>query len=175
MASGGHPRPVRPRRTGRIALWRDREPVRTLNIMGDTRIFATGPDNSDEGFQAYQQGATAPHPPLPPHCPFCDLPQDRFPTLYEGRWVLLEPRVVVPSHTVPPRQRWIITTDGLAVNTWDAEPTPGGVCRVAHRMACPYLEPDDPWPWRTMLREENGRRWQRLFDLPPVRDLPDAG
>ncbi|MFE7712778.1 DUF6083 domain-containing protein [Streptomyces sp. NPDC057486] len=75
---------------------------------------------------------------------------------------------------MPPRRRWLINADGEAWNTWDAEPTRGATCRVAHRMVCPCLAPEDPWPWGTALREENGRRAQRLFNLPDLRELPDA-
>ncbi|MFD0629835.1 DUF6083 domain-containing protein [Streptomyces sanglieri] len=107
--------------------------------------------------------------------PHCGLPQDRYRTLYDGHWVLLEPRIVVPAHTIPPRRRWIITTDGTAMNLWDAEPLPGTRCRIAHRMVCPYLPRDDLWPWTTALRQENERRAQRLFNLPDGWALPDAG
>ncbi|WP_406163215.1 MULTISPECIES: DUF6083 domain-containing protein [unclassified Streptomyces] len=62
--------------------------------------------------------------------------------------------MVVPTHTIPPRRRWIITTDGTAMNLWDAEPLPGTRCRIAHRMVCPYLPRDDLWPWTTALRQE---------------------
>ncbi|MGW2180631.1 DUF6083 domain-containing protein [Streptomyces sp. NPDC001732] len=123
-------------------------------------------------FQALLEGATAPRPPAPPDCPFCDLRQDRCPTLYAGHWVLLEPRVVVPAHTVPPRRRWIVTMDGVAMNLWDAEPLPGARCRIAHRTVCPRLRPEDPWPWTAALRQENDRRTQRLFDLPHDWGLP---
>lgn len=53
----------------------------------------------------------------------CGLPQDRYPTLFDGHWVLLEPRIVVPAHTVPPRRRWVLTADRVAMNLWDAEPS----------------------------------------------------
>ncbi|MFD5064941.1 hypothetical protein [Streptomyces sp. NPDC058394] len=42
-------------------------------------------------------------------------------------------------------------------------------------MACPYLEPEDSWPRTTMLRQENERRAQRLFNLPDGWALPDTG
>ncbi|MFE7616855.1 DUF6083 domain-containing protein [Streptomyces sp. NPDC057496] len=152
--------------------------------MGDTEN-TSGPDNTDDMFRALLEGAIAPRPPDPPDCPFCDLRQDRCPTLYAGHWILLEPRVLVPAHTVPPRRRWIITMDGAAMNLWDAEPLPGTWCRIAHHTVCPRLRPEDPWPWTAALRQENDRRTQRLFDLPDDRgplngwdhrddwDLPD--
>ncbi|MFE7393230.1 DUF6083 domain-containing protein [Streptomyces sp. NPDC057582] len=143
--------------------------------MGDTENIAERPDRPDNALQAALEGATAPPPPAPPDCPHCGLPQGRYPTLYEGHWVLLEPWIVVPAHTVPPRRRWIITRDGTAMNLWDAEPVPGAQCRIAHRMVCPYLEPEDLWPWTVMLRQENERRAQRLFNLPDDWDLPDTG
>ncbi|MET9515813.1 DUF6083 domain-containing protein [Streptomyces sp. NPDC002994] len=155
--------------------------------MGDTGSAQPCPDSpdhqpgrrsSDSEVQAMLEGATAPGPPAPATCEHCELPQDRYPTLYPGRWVFLEPRSAVPAHHLPPRRRWIITTDGVAWNLWDAEPIPGTVCRVVHRLVCPHLEPEDPWPWGTALRLENGRRAQRLFNVPEfpdLRGLPDAG
>ncbi|MFV5994440.1 DUF6083 domain-containing protein [Streptomyces sp. NPDC056231] len=83
-------------------------------------------------------------------------------------------RARASSAPLSPRRRWLINADGEAWNTWDAEPTRGATCRVAHRMVCPYLAPEDPWPWGTGLREENGRRAQRLFNIPDLRELPDA-
>ncbi|WP_331757149.1 DUF6083 domain-containing protein (plasmid) [Streptomyces sp. NBC_01544] len=162
-------------RHDRFASYRSRQHVRTLKGMGDTENTAERPDRPDNALQAALEGATALPPPAPPDCPHCTLPQDRYPTLHEGHWVLLEPRIVVPAHTAPPRRRWIITPDGNAMNLWDAEPVPGAQCRIAHRMACPYLEPEDPYPWTTMLRQENERRAQRLFNLPGDWDLPDTG
>ncbi|MFE7357934.1 DUF6083 domain-containing protein [Streptomyces sp. NPDC057543] len=143
--------------------------------MGDTGNTTPGSDSTDNAFHALLEGATAPRPPASPDCPFCDLRQDRYATHYEGHWVLLEPRITVPAHTVPPRRRWIITSDGAAMNLWDAEPLPGTRCRIAHRTVCPYLQPEDPWPWITALRQENERRAQRLFNLPDDWDLPDTG
>ncbi|MCX4774880.1 DUF6083 domain-containing protein [Streptomyces sp. NBC_01260] len=143
--------------------------------MGDTENTEPGPGNSDDALQALREGVSAPPPPEPPNCPHCGLTQDRYPTLYDGHWVLLEPDVIAPAHHLPPRRRWVITVDGIAVNTWDAEPTPGAECRVAHRMLCPHLEPAPwTWPWGTAMRKENERRAGRLFNLPDLRDLPDA-
>ncbi|MFE9822968.1 DUF6083 domain-containing protein [Streptomyces sp. NPDC005791] len=131
-------------------------------------------DHVNAAFHALLEGATAPRPPAPPDCPFCDLPQDRYATSYRGHWILLEPRILVPAHTVPPRRRWVISSSGTALNLWDAEPLPGTVCRIPHRIACPRLEAEDHWPWVTALRGHNSRRSQRLFDLPD-EGLPDAG
>ncbi|MFH8758932.1 DUF6083 domain-containing protein [Streptomyces atroolivaceus] len=149
--------------------------------MGDTESASPCPDPSDDhsdrltgDFLALLEGATAPRPPAPPDCPFCDLPQDRYATGYAGHWILLEPRILVPAHTVPPRRRWIITSTGTALNLWDAEPLPGAACRIPHRIACPRLEPEDHWPWVTALRQHNRQRSQRLFDLPE-EGLPDTG
>ncbi|MBD0743541.1 hypothetical protein BG418_18380 [Streptomyces sp. CBMA152] len=126
------------------------------------------------------EGATAPPPPAPPNCRFCGLAQDRFATPHSGHWVLLEPGVTAPAHRVPPRRRWIIGSDGTAYNTWDAEPTPGAVCRIAHRLVCPEVPPDvpaeDPRPWATAMREENRRQRDREQQrLPEPGELPDAG
>lgn len=130
----------------------------------------------DPDVQDTLEGATGPAPPAPPDCPFCGLRQDRFATLYPGHWVLLEPGVTAPVHRVPARRRWIIAGDGTAYNTWDAEPTPGATCRIAHRLVCPQLEPEDPWPWATAMRTENRRRMERREEqLPEHGDLPDAG
>ncbi|MEL5961091.1 DUF6083 domain-containing protein [Streptomyces sp. CLV115] len=144
--------------------------------MGDTENTTPWPDHPDDELQALREGATAPKPPAPPDCPDCGLPQDRYPTLHEGHWVLLESGITVPSHQLPPRRRWRITPDGTAWNTGDAEPTPGATCHVAHHLVCPCPTADTwwPWPWGTALRQENGRRAQRLFNLPDLRDLPDA-
>ncbi|MET9804942.1 DUF6083 domain-containing protein [Streptomyces halstedii] len=145
--------------------------------MGDTEYTPPSPDDPgllDHTFQALRVGATAPRPPSPPDCPFCDLPQDRYHTWYTGHWILLEPRIRLPAHTVPPSLRWIITPGGLATELGDAEPLPGTVCRIPHRVACPGLLPGDHWPWLTALRLHNDRRTRRLFDLPD-EGLPDTG
>ncbi|MGW2280244.1 DUF6083 domain-containing protein [Streptomyces sp. NPDC001770] len=134
--------------------------------MGDTGNTAPGPDSADHIYQALLEGATAPRPPYPPDCPFCDLPQDRYPTHYDGHWVLLEPRVIVPAHTVPPHDRWTITPGGVAMNLWDAEPLPGAQCHIPHRLVCPCLRPGDFGPWITLHRQRNRDRTGRLFDLP---------
>ncbi|WP_241196706.1 DUF6083 domain-containing protein, partial [Streptomyces sp. ADI95-17] len=69
--------------------------------MGYTENTADRPDRPDSALQAALEGATAPPPPAPPSCPHCGLPQDRYRTLYDGHWVLLEPRILVPAHTIP--------------------------------------------------------------------------
>ncbi|MFF1834867.1 DUF6083 domain-containing protein [Streptomyces sp. NPDC058231] len=142
--------------------------------MGDTENTTPCPDHPDDALQAALEGATAQPPPAPPDCPHCGLSQDRYPAHYTGHWVLLEPRIVVAAHTVPPRRRWILTPDGKAMNLWDAEPLPGTRCRIAHRAVCPYLPREDDPLWVTALRQENERRAQRLFDLPDTWDLPDT-
>lgn len=146
--------------------------------MGDTESTSSCPDppgrRPDDDFQALLEGATAPRPPAAPECPFCELPQDRYATLYAGHWILLEPRVLLPAHTVPPRRRWIITPAGTAMNLWDAEPLPGTRCRIPHRIACPRLVPEDHWPWVTALRQYNSDRSRRLFDLPG-EGFPETG
>lgn len=137
------------------------------------------PDESDDDYwqrierstdrvQARAEGATAPAPPEAPVCPECGLEADRYPTLSRA-WVLLErldPVNVVPSHMVPPRFRWLINTDGVAWNTWLAEPTPGAQCRIPHHLVCPGLEPANPWAWLTAVRLENERKAQRLYNPP---------
>ncbi|MFB7216334.1 DUF6083 domain-containing protein [Streptomyces sp. NPDC056255] len=85
--------------------------------MGDTENAKPCPDRPDNTLQAALEGATAPAPPVPPN-----LLQDRYRTLYDGHWVLLEPRILVPAHTVPPCRRWVSISDGAAMNLWDAEP-----------------------------------------------------
>ncbi|MFF2411770.1 DUF6083 domain-containing protein [Streptomyces sp. NPDC058092] len=142
--------------------------------MGDTENTTDCPDRPDDALQAALEGATAPPPPAPPNCPHCGLPQDRYPTL-DGHWVLLEPGINVAAHTIPPRRRWILTTDRKAMNLWDAEPTQGAQCHIAHRAVCPYLPPEDDPLWVTALRQENEHRAQRLFNLPDGWDLPDTG
>ncbi|MFI6647192.1 DUF6083 domain-containing protein [Streptomyces sp. NPDC050529] len=142
--------------------------------MGDIENSATGPDRPDDATQAALEGATAPPPPAPPDCPHCGLAQDRRPTDYDGHWVLLEPRVVVAAHTVPPRRRWILAPDGTAMNLWDAEPLPGTRCRIAHRAVCPCLALEEAPSWLTGLRQKNEHRAQRLFEVPDEGDPPDA-
>ncbi|MEU0137544.1 DUF6083 domain-containing protein [Streptomyces sp. NPDC006296] len=149
--------------------------------MGDPESEAARPDRSGDGSgrpaaacQAHREGATGPSPPAPPACPSCGLPQDRYPTEYPGHWILLEPRVLVPAHTVPPRRRWIITSTGTALNLWDAEPLPGARCRVPHHLVCPWREPEDHWPEVRALRRRNAGRAGRLFELPD-EGLPDEG
>ncbi|WP_371611947.1 DUF6083 domain-containing protein [Streptomyces clavifer] len=145
--------------------------------MGDIENAQPGPGNDPgsltHAFHALLEGAVAPRPPAPPDCPYCDLPQDRRHTGYPGHWILLEPRVLIPAHTVPPRRRWIITSDGIAMNLWDAEPLTGTLCCIPHSIVCPQLLPQDLWPWVTALRHHNKQRRQRLFDLPH-EDLPDT-
>ncbi|MFJ8025878.1 DUF6083 domain-containing protein [Streptomyces sp. NPDC096311] len=145
------------------------------------------PDESDDDYwgrveqvtdriEAREEGATAPAPPLPPVCRECGLGADRFPTLSKA-WVLLErldPVNVVPAHMVPPRFRWLINADGVAWNPWLAEPTPGAVCRIPHRLVCPGLPEVNPWMWLTVMRGENERQAQRLYN-PPRFGWPDAG
>nr|WP_272922035.1 DUF6083 domain-containing protein [Streptomyces sp. SID4936] len=177
----GRPRPGRP--SG--ALEHRGEPSRLPAVTPHCRsgpalrlagaALAAGLGGLARLVQAALEGATAPPPPAPPSCPHCGLPQERYRTLYDGHWVLLEPRILVPAHTVPPHRRWVFTSDGAAMTLWDAEPLPETRCRIAHRMVCPYLPRDDPWPWTTALRQENERRGQRLFNLPAGWALPDAG
>ncbi|MEU9760823.1 DUF6083 domain-containing protein [Streptomyces sp. NPDC047987] len=161
-------------KVGRIAPYRTRRPVRTLNRMGDTESFPTGRDHPDDDLQALAEGATAPPPPKPPDCPDCGLRQDRRPTLYQGHWVLLEPGIAVPAHHLPPRRRWVIGVDGIAINTWDAEPVPGALSRVAHHLVCPFptVAPLWPWPRGMEMRAENNRRSSWLFDLPGPETCP---
>ncbi|MEU5382021.1 DUF6083 domain-containing protein [Streptomyces sp. NPDC005968] len=146
------------------------------------------PDESDEEYwdrvaqatdrvQAREEGATAPAPPAPPVCPECGLDADRYPTLSQA-WVLLEhldPVNVLPAHMVPPRFRWLINADGVAWNPWLAEPTPGALCRIPHRLVCPGLEPVKAWSWLTAAREENERRAQRLYNPPQHPDSDRQG
>ncbi|MFC9243806.1 DUF6083 domain-containing protein [Streptomyces sp. NPDC057136] len=134
--------------------------------MGDAENTENRPDHLTHTFRSPLEGTTAPRPPAPPDCPYCDLPQDRYSTHYADHWVLLEPRILVPAHTLPPRRRWIITPDGAAMNLWDAEPLPGTLCRIPHRIACPCLPSEDHWRWVSALRQYNGQRAQRLFNLP---------
>lgn len=143
--------------------------------MGDIDLSTTGPDRPDDAVLAALEGATAPPPPAPPDCPHCGLAQDRRPTHYAGYWVFLEPRVVLATHTVPPRRRWILAPDGRAMNLWDAEPLPGARCRIAHRAVCPCLPREDDPSWLPVLRERNEHRTQRLFELPDGWGLPDTG
>lgn len=138
------------------------------------------PWESTDRAQAVADGALGPAPPAPPLCPDCGLKGDRYPT-WTGAWILLEPvhpRETLPSHFVPPRQRWIIDGDGHAWNSHDAEPTPGAECRISHRIVCPGLDPserDDLWPWLTSWREENARSARRKADGEGLPGMPDVG
>ncbi|GAA2926019.1 DUF6083 domain-containing protein [Kitasatospora cinereorecta] len=148
--------------------------------MGDTGNTSRRPDRPDDRDHPAHallvgcEGATVPGPPAPPDCPDCGLRGDRYPTGHPGCWVLLEPRILVPAHTVPPRRRWIITSTGTAMNLWDAEPLPGTGCRLPHRLACPAAGAEEPWSWIVALRRHNDLRAQRLFDLPD-EDVTGAG
>ncbi|GGR33105.1 DUF6083 domain-containing protein [Streptomyces netropsis] len=92
--------------------------------------------NETDNRQAIEEGATA----ALPHCPDCELRQDRYKTGYD-RYVLLEPGYEPPAHTVPVGQRWIVRADGRAVNTGDTEPPLEAVCRIPHRLVCPCGPP----------------------------------
>lgn len=118
--------------------------------------------------------------PGSPACPDCGLTGELRTTLARG-WVLLEPADVtelLPAHFVPPRQRWYLQPDGVAWNSWHAEPVPGAVCRLNHRLVCPGLagsDRPDPWPWLTAVREENERRARRRDEAAQLefgRDEP---
>lgn len=112
-------------------------------------------------------------------CPFCGLPQDRVATL-EQDWVLLEPGVDVLAHLVPAEHRWITVSDGRVAVYGVCPPDPFQRCRIEHRLACAGQQLPDLWPWLTALREENGRRAERLAagEPEPVLaevELPDVG
>ncbi|MCX4706749.1 DUF6083 domain-containing protein [Streptomyces sp. NBC_01373] len=153
--------------------------------MGDFGDAASGFDKAywdqreviEDRAEAVRVGATAPAPPVSPVCPECGLMADRFPT-YSEAWVLLEPLDPVealPSHFVPPGERWMVDGNGVAWNAGDAEPAQGAVCRIAHRLACPGLEPVDLWRWLTAVRAENARKAQRLFNPPRLPEPPEVG
>lgn len=112
-------------------------------------------------------------------CPFCGLPQDRVPTA-EHDWVMLEPGLDVLAHLVPSEYRWIVLSDGRATVYAVCPPDPSQRCRIEHRLACSGQTLPDLWPWLSALREENGRRSQRLAAARPAPvlaevELPDAG
>lgn len=116
--------------------------------------------------QAIADGADAPAPPAPPHCQDCGRPQVRYQTGY-GHWVLLEPRMPLPTKVVPDGCRWLIRSDGRAVN-WSSGLPPDPNCRIPHRLVCPASpRPDHLAPVVGVIWDENWRRHQ-----PPI---PDAG
>lgn len=146
-------------------------------VVGLDKAYWDQREVIEDRAEAVRVGANAPAPPAPPICPECGLNADRFPT-YTDAWVLLEPLdpvEVLPSHFVPPGQRWMVDENGVAWNAGDAEPAPGMACRIAHRLACPGLEPLDLWRWLTAMREENARKAQRLFNPPRLPEPPGVG
>lgn len=76
--------------------------------------------------------------------------------------MLLEPGFDVLAHMVPAEFRWITLSDGR-VAMYGTCPDAVQRCRIEHRLSCPEQVLPDMWTWLTMLREENGRRMQRLF------------
>ncbi|MEV8321069.1 DUF6083 domain-containing protein [Streptomyces sp. NPDC059900] len=131
--------------------------------------------------EALDAGADADGPPARPVCRECGLEADRFETWF-GAWVLLErldPVAEVPAHMVPPFFRWVIDRAGMACWTRDAEPSPGAMCRIPHRLVCPGIELPNPWSWLASVRSENARAAERLYNPPPPREpdegLPDVG
>lgn len=124
-----------------------------------------GDQNRLDNWQAISEGATAPPPPAPPRCSECTLLQDRYETSYR-RWVLLEPRLLLPAESVPPWKRWFVQPDGTAVNSQDRPVQPGAKCRIAHRVVCPCgPTPAGEGVLFTVVREENRRRADR--ETPP--------
>ncbi|WP_328536691.1 DUF6083 domain-containing protein [Streptomyces sp. NBC_00344] len=110
-------------------------------------------------------------------CPYCGLLGDRVLTL-EHDWVLLEPDMMPPSHTVPAEHRWIVLADGRVTVYGVCPPDPSQRCRIEHRLACPAQPLPDLWQWLTSLRGENGRRVERqAVPEPPEsrEEWPDAG
>jgi uncharacterized protein DUF6083 len=104
-------------------------------------------------------------------CPYCGLPQDRVATL-EYDWVLFEPDMTVPAHTVPAEHRWIELSDGRVTVYGVCPPDPYQRCRIEHRLACSAQPLPDLWPWLTTLRGENARRAERQ-PLPEPPELPE--
>ncbi|MFI1769162.1 DUF6083 domain-containing protein, partial [Streptomyces sp. NPDC020800] len=68
-------------------------------------VGAPQPWETVDRAQAARGGATGPEPPAPPVCPECGLTGERRST-YTGQHVLLEPRLIVPTHLVPGGHRW---------------------------------------------------------------------
>ncbi|MFI8346735.1 DUF6083 domain-containing protein [Streptomyces sp. NPDC085596] len=128
-------------------------------------------ENTDRA-QAAMEGATGPEPPEPPNCRHCGLTCDRRVTYY-GIHVLLEPDLFVPAHMVPAWHRWYVDTNDTAWNSREAEPSPGGFCRIPHLIACPGLKLEEIglWRWLDAVRQENARRARRKAD---GEDAPEA-
>ncbi|GAA0460681.1 DUF6083 domain-containing protein [Streptomyces sp. NPDC046215] len=100
-----------------------------------------------------------------PHCPECEFLQDRYETGH-GRYILLEFRRELPSYDVPAGQRWLIRSDGKAVNTGEAELPATTRCRFPHRIVCPCSNP----PSGTTLRA----LWEYNSGVAPRLDPPAA-
>ncbi|MCX5385674.1 DUF6083 domain-containing protein [Streptomyces sp. NBC_00083] len=109
-------------------------------------------------------------------CPCCGLPQDRVATA-ERDWVMLEPDMMPPAHTVPPDHRWIELSDGRVTVYGVCPPDPSQRCRIEHILACPAQPLPDLWPWLSALRGENARHAEREGAEPPPAPAqwPDAG
>ncbi|MFF9865924.1 DUF6083 domain-containing protein [Streptomyces sp. NPDC013953] len=111
------------------------------------------------------------------YCHYCGLAQDRVATL-EQDWVLLEPDMSLPAHTVPAEHRWIELSDGRVALYGVCPPDPYQRCRIEHRLACSARPLPDLWPWLTTLRGENARRAERQAAPEPPELLepwPNAG
>lgn len=110
-------------------------------------------------------------------CPYCGLPQERVATL-DADWVMLEPGMEPPAHTVPADRRWITVADGRVTVYGVCPPVVEQRCRIEHELACPGRALPDLWPWLTSLREENRRASERRDEPgspPPPAELPATG
>lgn len=154
-SSPAPPRPNRLRRPGQFTLFPRPCRGRSLENMG-----------ADEGLPRIDTTVFT--------CPYCGLPQERAATL-DHDWVMLEPGIQPPAHTVPAQHRWITLPDGRVTVYEVCPPVTEQRCRVAHELACPARELPNLWPWLTALREENKRASKRRDEPDPPAALPAAG
>ncbi|MFG3256923.1 DUF6083 domain-containing protein [Streptomyces sp. NPDC048172] len=133
-----------------------------------------GVQNLSDNEDALADGAAAPPLGADPRCRHCNRLQARYETPY-NRWVLLEPRILVPWQIVPVGHRWVVTPDDKAMNTRERPLSLDKTCRIRipHHLVCPADEPpaDTLDPFFHALYEENLRNWD-TWDPPDDCDGP---
>ncbi|MFF3355170.1 DUF6083 domain-containing protein [Streptomyces sp. NPDC002917] len=145
--------------------------------MGDTGTPQTAQEwaelQQDADYEQARDDGAIPGPEPGPACPDCGLGGDIHATYYHW-WIRLEPEDPEPlaAHTVPPRQRWYLDSNGTAWNSQDDEPDPGQTCRISHGLVCSRAERPDLAQWLTSRTAANEVRAALL--PPQLRMQGDA-